>query len=441
MKKLILVTMSLLLIFALTSCEIAFSVIENLGNVVNQLTADENSTTTTVAPGDILEEPEVTEPEVTGPEVTEPEVTEPEVTEPEVTEPEVTEPEVTEPEVTEPEITEPEVTEPPVIGNLDNGVLKDASTEVMDVPANMELLEDKLASEETNLEKVQATVVLYTLDGDVVNWTTENDFIYVITKGNNRLVVINSKNMEPIYNVPLSGTPAEMNIIGEKIYISMPDLCKIDVFVKSTGAKDSSLYFDHEVSSFCLEENYIYYSEHDQWCQVFKKNLSTGEVKAIASGDLYYYPKLCLNKDERILYVGESNGSGCGLYYFDADTLTLKSSFVKNNYGIANNARELFHVGNEIFWGGYRLSDTNARELIGKYGTYSYGSITYASKELVSTYEGLYLADTYECVINYFDANFHFEYLLITDSYSIFFRQRVLDKNIIIGVNFNLKYE
>ena len=128
----------------------------------------------------------------------------------------------------EPETSEPENN----IGNIDNGVLKDTSTDVMDIPANMEMLEDKIATEDTNGESIQATVVLYTLDGDVVNWTTENDFLYVITKGNNRLVIINSQTMEPIYNVPLAGVPAEMNIVGDKIYISMPDLYKIDIFSK-----------------------------------------------------------------------------------------------------------------------------------------------------------------------------------------------------------------
>ena len=341
----------------------------------------------------------------------------------------------------EPETSEPENNNQPSSGNIDNGVLKDTSTDVMDVPANMELLEDKIATEDTNDESIQATVVLYTLDGDVVNWTTENDLLYVITKGNNRLVVINSQTMEPIYNVPLAGVPAEMNIVGDKIYISMPDLYKIDIFSKSTCTKESSLYFDREVSSFALDGDYIYYSEHDQHCEVFKMNLATGAEQKIQTGNVYsfYYPKVYLNQEDRILYIGESGGSGSAIYYFDADTLALKSVFKKDNYGITNHTRDIFHVGDEIYWGNYCLSDTNARELVGRYGTASYGSVTYASEELVSTYEGLFLAETYECVIDYFDAGFNFEYLLVTESYNFFFRQRSLDKNIIVGVNFDFQ--
>ena len=113
----------------------------------------------------------------------------------------------------------------------------------MNVPENMKLLGTDNAKEENNTKNIKATVALYQLDGDVVNWTTENDLIYVITSGNNRLVVINSKDMIPIANVPLAGKPAEINLVGDKIYISLPDLCRIDIFSKSNPAKISSLYF------------------------------------------------------------------------------------------------------------------------------------------------------------------------------------------------------
>lgn len=327
------------------------------------------------------------------------------------------------------------------LGQVNNGVLEEVSPETMQVPENMKFLGTGNATEEKNADNITATVVLYTLDGDVVNWKTENDLIYVITKGNNRLVVINSENMTPIYNVPLAGVPAEINFEGDKIYISLPDLCKIDVFSKSDCTKLSSLHFEHEVASFCFDGDYIFYSELDQHCKVFRKNLSTGETKEVRTENRYsfIFPKIYLNKEDRILYIGESGNTGSALYYFDADTLALKSVFEKNDYGIMNHTREIFHIGDEIFWGNYRLSDTNARELIGRYGTADYGSMTFASDELVSTYEGLFLTDTYECVIDYYDADFDFEYILVSESYNVFFRARSGDKNIIIGINFDLQ--
>ena len=329
----------------------------------------------------------------------------------------------------------------PSLEDINNGVLQEVAPEKMEVPENMKFLGTDDATEDNNAANVTATVVLYTLDGDVVNWKTENDLVYVITRGNNRLVVIDSENMTPIYNVPLAGTPAEMNFEGDKIYISLPDLQRIDVFTKSDCTKVSSLFFDHEVASFSLDGDYIYYSEYDQYCKVFRKNLLTGALNEVRTENIYsfYEPKIYLNREDRILYIGESASGGSKLYYFDADTLALKSVFAKNDYGLSNNTRELFHLGDDIFWAGYRLSDTNAKELIGKYGTESYGSVTFASPELISTHNGLFLTDTYECIIDYFDAGFRFEYILVTDSYNVFFRARSGNTNIIIGVNFEIQ--
>ena len=444
MKKISCFIITLMLIFALTSCDLGEIVIRVEGNSIENLIGGGGSPDTkTEVPNETETEEETTAQTDASEETSEPE----ETTEPaeptesvETTEAaETTEPtETTEPaETTEPEeTTAPEETTPS-LDDVDNGVLKDASPESMDVPTNMQLLGTPDASEENNADKVNATVVTYKLDGEVVNWVTENDLVYVITSGNNRLVVIDSNSMAPVYNVPLTGEPAEINIIGDKIYISLPDLCRIDIFTKSNCTKERSIYFDHAVSSFCIDGDYIYYSEHDQWCKVFKMNLNTGKLTQI--GSLFYYPKVYLNKEDRILYIGESGGTGSALYYYDADTLVMKSVFKKDNYGIMNQTREIFHIGDEIFWGSYRLSDTNAKELVGRYGVVAYGSVVFASPELVSTYEGLFLTDTYECIINYWDAKFDYEHILISDSYNVFFRERISSDNIIIGVNFKMQ--
>lgn len=325
--------------------------------------------------------------------------------------------------------------------SIDNGVLQKASSEKINVPENMKLLRTNNAKEENNSENIRVTAILYHLDGDVVNWLTENDLIYVITSGNNRLVVIDSKTMMAVANVPLAGKPAEINLISQEIYISLPNLCRIDIFSKATYAKQSSLSFAHEVSSFCVDGNYIYYSEHDQHCDVYKKNIATNELTQIfpKSGWSFYQPKLYLNKQDNILCIGETGTTGSALYYYDATTLQLKSLFKQNKYGIMNHTRDIFHVGDEIFWGNYRFSDTDANQIIGRYGEADYGSVNFVSKELVSTFEGIFLADTYECIVNYFDAGFKFEYILISQSYNVFFRTRSIDKNIIVGVNFSMQ--
>ena len=70
-----------------------------------------------------------------------------------------------------------------VADNIDNGVLKSASTEQMVVPENMQLLSKSSAREENIGQSIRTTVGIYELDGGVVNWITEDDYIYAITEG------------------------------------------------------------------------------------------------------------------------------------------------------------------------------------------------------------------------------------------------------------------
>ena len=324
-----------------------------------------------------------------------------------------------------------------ILESVNNGVLKNSVCDTMKLPENMQLLQSDEATDDNKSTEIWATVVLYYLDGDVVNWVSEGDLLYVITAGNNRLVMIDTTTMIPVYNTSLAAVPAELNIIGDEIYISLPDLCRIDIFSKADGTKKSSLSFDHEISSFCLDGDIIYYTEHDQHCDVYKKNLVKGNVERVQSS--FYFPKILLNKEDNILYIGESGSSGSAIFYYDPDTLTLKSKFEKDNYGITNHTREIFQVGDMIFWGNYCLSDTNAAELIARYGTATYGSVNFASEELVSTYEGLFLTDTYECIVDYDEVQTEFQYVLVTESENIFFRTRSFDTNIIVGVNFNIQ--
>lgn len=407
MKRLICIIISLLMIFTFLSCD---EIIETPNTTDSDLTTD------------IPQSEKITEKQTTKKETTKKESVKKETT-------------------TTKETNATSSNNNASISDLDNGILKDTSADTMNVPENMKFLGTKDATEEKNSANIKATVVAYTLDGEVVNWATENDFLYVITKGNNRLVIIDSRSMKPVYNTALSGVPAEMNIIGDDILISFPDLMRIDIFSKTNCTKKSSIYFEHEISSFCIDGDYIYYTEHDQHCKVFKKNLTTNAIEPIANGThgTFYFPKIYLNKEDRILYIGESNSTGSAIYYYDADTLEQKSVFKKNNYGIMNHTREIFHVDDMIFWGNFCLSDTVATQLIGRYGTADYGSVVFASNELVSTYEGLFLTDTYECIINYFDAKFEFEHLIVSKSYNLFFRRRTLDKNIIIGLNFDVQ--
>lgn len=234
-------------------------------------------------------------------------------------------------------------------------------------------------------------------EGDFVNLAIDNDKVYCVFKSPNVIVAYDADELDPIYSAPLEGRPAEIQVDGNDLLISFPDLKCIKVYNKNTFALVRSISLPNVVSSFCIDGNVVYYSEDNQHCKVFCTNLLKNETKTILNHDdvpeRFYFPKLLLNKAENLLYIGESGSSGSEIYYYNTSDLSLHSKYAKDNYGHFNNKRTMYLVGNNVFWGGFRLAADDAEEVIGEYtGNATY----YADENFVITAKGIYDTDTYQ---------------------------------------------
>lgn len=237
----------------------------------------------------------------------------------------------------------------------------------------------------------------YLYEGTFVSLVNDNNTVYSIFKLPNIIVAYDTEKLELVYSMPLPGRAAEIQVEGNNLLISYPELKCIKVYNKKTLTQIKSISLPNVVSSFCIDGNVIYYSEDDQHCKVFRTDLSTNETKTIVRSDnvpvLFYFPKLLLNKEKGLLYIGDSGTTGSTLYYYNTDDLSLHSIFRKNNYGLTNQKRTMFFVNDNIFWGGFRFGADSAENIIGEYG----GSSTYhADENFVITAKGIYETDTYQ---------------------------------------------
>ena len=295
-------------------------------------------------------------------------------------------------------------------------VLKQA-TKTLTVPKNLLHLEEKVSAQNKNLTE-EATFLQYELDGDIVSWKIEGGYLYVLTKGNNRLLVINPADMSLVAYAPLMGTPAEVNIIGEYIYVSLPRLYRIDVFRKQDCAQGPSISLGREVSSFQILGNYIYYSEDDQHCKVYRKNFRTDE-EILCRSKSVYEPKILLNAEENVLIIGESRSSRSTVYYVDMRTMEELWMFTPDDY---NYTREMLLLDGKIYWSNYCLSATADGGILGRYGSNDLPmSVCCASENWVVTREGLFIADTYECVADFNAAEFNYFNMLLDEENNSFF--------------------
>jgi hypothetical protein len=292
------------------------------------------------------------------------------------------------------------------VSSSSNGItLKEMQQNIVsNIPAIIHTPQDGTTSKENSQNQTSASAYVssghqpvlgedygaYAYEGTFVNLVTEGNMVYSIFKSPNNIVVYDTDELDVVYTKTLPGRPAEIQVDGNNLLISFPDLRCIKVFNKNTFDLVNNIQLSNIVSSFCIDEEVVYYSEDDQHCSVFCENLKTKETTRI--GSLFYFPKLLLNKEKGLLYIGEKGCTGCLLYYYKTSDFSLHSKFAKNNYGLFNGKRTMYLVNDNVFWGGFRFASDNAGNVVGEYG----GDTTYyADENFVITASGIYGTDSY----------------------------------------------
>lgn len=268
---------------------------------------------------------------------------------------------------------------------------------------------------------------MHIIAGTVVNWVCENDTVYSITKSPNRFYIFNALNMQTILDVQLPAIPAEINLVNDQILISFPLLKSIKYYSKSSKQFLKEMILPNIVSSFCIDNDFVYYSEDDQHCKVYRTQISTGNTVVInklnQSFSMFYFPKLLLNKADRILYIADSNTTGGKIYYFDMDTLIEKSCYQGNGlYGYSNITRFIAFDEDYVYFGKFKLDKLDATKIIGEYTPVDYElgdvdgywtGITFVNDNFVITTTGIYDKDSFEPILPFPQ---RFSYSLITSS-------------------------
>lgn len=264
-------------------------------------------------------------------------------------------------------------------------------------------------------------VYQYNVDGIVLDWFTEEDFVYTIFENKNYFVVFDSRTGEIVIQQSLGGRPAKMRNYGDELWISYPDLQCIKIYDKATFSQKSTISLSHPVNSFDVYNDYLIYSEDDQHVEVYRYNMKTSEsveLPVIDGRFTFYEAAVLVNKEHGVLYVGESGSTGADLFCYDIETLEIIECYKYNSYGYANAARTLFLLNNRLYWGEFAFDSLDISAPIGQYSSRYSAGMLHVDELFVVTSKGLYINETYELLLrNEFP---QWEMMLITESGNIF---------------------
>lgn len=253
----------------------------------------------------------------------------------------------------------------------------------------------------------------FELNCSIVNWVCEGDYVYSITTIPNELWIFDSVSMNTIKRISLPAKPAEIQLEDNKILISFPTLNSIKYYDKNSCDLTSSIDLPNEVSSFVIYNGFIYYSEDDQWCKVFRTEISSkNTVEIPLNYDNYYFPKLLINKQDNLLYIIESRSTGSTIFYINLSDLSINS--ISDN-DFSNLSRIAYFDGKYLYAMIYKVDKQNANKIVGEFTApekYEDG-ILFVSDDIVITTSGIFDKNTLQ---PYMFFNVVFTLGLITNS-------------------------
>lgn len=222
--------------------------------------------------------------------------------------------------------------------------------------------------------------------------------LFAITKTGNELFCIDATTLEIINTIILEHMATDIIIDNGKLYVSLDAAKKIVVFDMTTKILEKTIITSSDPYRIAKDGNKLYYTEYDQWCDVFEYDLSTDTevilTDRIITGRKLYKPDLSINTESHILYIGESGLYNSDLYYYNTSENKLTS---KTNHsigqGFLNPDRSVLYDGKYVFYAGRSFSPISATEA---YGDYNNGeSVIFAKEGFVFTNSKLYDEDTH----------------------------------------------
>jgi hypothetical protein len=217
--------------------------------------------------------------------------------------------------------------------------------------------------------------------------------LYAISHSGKNLIFINATTMNIEKTLAFNGTPTDIILDNGKLYISLADINQIAVVDMASRAITKTLRTSSDAYRIVKEGDTIYYTERDQWCNIYEYNLLTNTDKMIPTGILYN-PDLAINPKDHILYIAESGSSGSDMvYYSTSEKKIISQTNYDNGYGFPYPERYVIFDGEKVYYAGFALDKLNAANILGKYGN---KDIIFVKQGNAFAKRRLYNSSTYE---------------------------------------------
>jgi len=244
------------------------------------------------------------------------------------------------------------------------------------------------------------TPVSLSLPGkEITQWQLDESagYIYAISRTANQLLFIRYSDMTVQKTINIGSTPTDLVVDDGKIYVGLEGAYQIKVVDIASGDIVQTIATGASVSQLTKDDHYIYFNSSTSRQSVYKYNLSTGGVSALAlpaGVSISSIRDLKANKEKNLLYVASNVFTAVDL----TDTTLLKSEMDPGGYNFWGS---IIAEGDDVFYAAHRLNAVDLTEVRGMYtefAQYHYDTILQVRDNLVITDRNIYDKENYRVI-------------------------------------------
>ncbi|WP_151734661.1 hypothetical protein [Paenibacillus tengchongensis] len=233
----------------------------------------------------------------------------------------------------------------------------------------------------------------------------QRGLLYVTASEKNELLFISKDTLQIKKRLAVGNNPQGMELAGNKLYVALGGATLIAVVDLDSQTVVNTIPTQLKPYQVAVDGNSLFYADGDQWCDIHRIDLNTGKDTTLMN--MIYTPQLAVDREQHILYAGES---GSRIAAFSATYGDLQGVFEPEGGGSS-----LVIHSEEVYFGSLQLDFANRRIL----SSYS-GGVLAVDGSYIYTGNGIYTKAEGIPVVKYEDSFNYPDVIEVDQSHAVY---------------------
>ena len=225
----------------------------------------------------------------------------------------------------------------------------------------------------------------------------QTNTLYGISKDDKALFFINAQTLNLEKSLTFTCGPTDIIEDGGNLYIALDDANQIAIVDMTKREITKILHTSSDPFRLVKDGDYIFYTERDQWCDIYRYNLITNIDEVMFRND-FFEPDLAINTKDHILYIGESDLSVSNMTYVSTsgNGVILKTNYTRM-FGFPYPERSTIFDGETVYYAGSGFNRLDPTRVL---GSYDKKNIVFARYGSAYTKTNIYDSKSYSVIEN-----------------------------------------